>query len=221
MKKNFSFVELIVIAVCSSLLLTLAVGSGNLAKDQADLAKCTANQKGMYELMQKYLAENDDYYPQAYNPEDGRYWFGVLANLGQINVWGKTAAESPSVFACPAVEACYATNGMEANGGTRFAVNYAYSGNLAESKVNVGIAEELADPSKVLMFADAPVIEESKCTPKQTFYVITDTTVNNPRFGKLAPGFGAHGKNANICWADGHVSAQESVVRENIYPEWN
>ena len=220
MKYNFKFHELIVIIACASLLLTLAIGAAELSKEQADLVKCTENQKGMYELMQKYLSENENYYPAAYNAKTGRYWFGTLSNLGKINIWNKTVKQAPTIFGCPAVEACYATHSQKENGGLRYAVNYAYNANLVESKVNVGISEELAAPSKTLMFADAPVIENSVCTPKQTFYIINDIAVTNPKFGKLAPGFGAHGKSANICWADGHVSAQESVIRENIYPEW-
>ena len=220
MKYNFKFYELIVVLVCSALLFTLAIGATGLSKEKADLVKCSSNQKGMYELMQKYCSANDNYYPSAYNRKTGRYWFGTLANLGKIKIWGKTSKQAPSIFSCPAVEACYATHGNNENGGLRYAVNYAYNKNMEESKVNVGITTELSNPSKVLLFADAPVIKDSKCTPKQTFYIITDMAVTNPRYGKLAPGFGAHEKNANICWADGHVSAESAVIRENIYPEW-
>lgn len=221
MRRNaaFSLVELLVVMGIVALLVAILLPVLARARESAQAAVCASNVRQLHMASIGYASENRGYWPPAHFnyttvATNLHRWHGTRASMNDpFDMSGsplKAFLQTGKVKQCPSFEPAKA--GFEASAG-----GYGYNNQYLGSSIAVDVGQPFADnhpakltqirkPAETIAFTDAAFGD-----PALIEYSFVEPPIAITQWGSFdnSPSihFRHHG-NANICWADGHVTLE-------------
>ena len=223
MKKSFTLIELLVVIAIIAVLASMLLPALNSAREKANTAHCSSNQKQIAQSHLFYVDANNDFYVPSHNRGSGteaKNWIYLLFEGNYVS--------SGSIFFCRTQKITrlngflppqFIANPMDYKtpSNVSYGYNWEYIGSSYRDaasddplRLTVGCkTTKIKNPSQTLLMVD---IIASPQYYNMGGYVCM-STYRSDRAGYDGFPDGRHNGGVNISWTDGHVS----YSKVNIY----
>ena len=215
-QQRFTLIELLVVIAIIAILAGMLMPALQQARERGRAANCQSNVRQLGLANHLYADGNKDYfiYGALWNVSPYQYWCGE-ANDGVSGVENKGGlssylGSSKKISYCASVQFVYNSGTNSGTGGYGYSVAistyyYGDGGNSVPAKQSL-----LQRPGKTIMFADHASVDTNGSFNEQIdlFAPIPLTRDEGSGATSYPTMHFRHSGRTNVCWADGHVSAE-------------